>query len=486
MNIRIVLKYLGVPLGILGGMLGLPLIWSAAIARDGAHVAFIVPMAIALLGGLALFLLVPVEKRSLSRREGLALVTFTWVSGSLVGCLPYVLSGTLPTFVDAFFETMSGFTTTGATVLTSIGGQPPSILLWRNFTQWIGGMGIITFFVALFPMLGIGAARLFEAEVPGPQAERLRARVVDTARTLWILYVGLSLVLFALLSLVGRLPVYDALNITFGTMPTGGFLHVGDSIGAYADRPFVTTVVTVFMLAAGVNFALYFFVLRRRSVSALLGNPEFRLYIGIFVLAAVLVTTDLMSRLGMPLAEALQHATFQVASIQTTTGFTTTDYDLWPNLARAILLCLMLVGACAGSTGGGFKAIRLLIVVRYSFRQVVSAFSPRSVMPLKVGGETMSESVVAAIAGMGGLFIMSVVGGFLFMSALGLDAMTAFASVVATIGNVGPGLAGVGPSLDYSFIPDSGKLVLSFLMLVGRLEFVTVLALLSASFWRWR
>lgn len=486
MSIRIVFKYLGIPLAILGGMLALPLIWSAAIARDGIHLAFVVPMGLALLGGLALFRFIPEEKRSLSRREGLALVTCTWLAGSLVGSLPYILSGTLPTFVDAFFETMSGFTTTGATVLTSIGDQPQSILLWRNFTQWIGGMGIITFFVALFPMLGIGAARLFEAEMPGPQAERLRARVVDTARALWTLYIALSVALFALLSVVARLPIYEALNITFGTMPTGGFLHASESVGAYADMPFVTTVVTVFMLAAGVNFALYFFLLRRRRLSTVLGNPEFRLYIGMFVFAAVVVTIDLVGRLGMPLTEALQHATFQVASIQTTTGFTTVDYDLWPNLSRAILLCLMLVGACAGSTGGGFKVVRLLIVVRYSFRQVVNAFSPRSVMPLKVGGETISESVVASIAGMGGLFILSIVGGFLFMSALGLDAVTAFASVVATIGNVGPGLAGVGPSLDYAFIPDAGKIVLSVLMLIGRLEFVTVLALLSVSFWRWR
>lgn len=486
MSIRIVLKYLGIPLAILGGMLGLPLIWSAAIARDGAHTAFIVPMAIALLGGMALFLLVPVEKRSLSRREGLALVTFTWLGGSLIGSLPYVFSGTLPTFVDAFFETMSGFTTTGATVLTSIGHQPPSILLWRNFSQWIGGMGIITIFVALFPMLGIGAARLFEAEVPGPQAERLRARVVDTARALWILYVALSLVLFVLLAVVAGIPVYDGLNITFGTMPTGGFLHVGESIGAYAHMPFVTTVITIFMLAAGVNFALYFFVLRRRRLSALLVNPEFRLYVGIFVAAAIMVTIDLVSRTGMSTAEALQHAAFQVASIQTTTGFTTADYDVWPNLSKGILVCLMLVGACAGSTGGGFKVVRLLVVIRYSFRQVVAVFSPRSVMHVKVGGESVPEPVIAAIAGMGGLFVLSIVGGFLFMSALGLDAVTSFSSVVACIGNVGPGFAGVGPSLDYAFIPDAGKFVLSILMLVGRLEFVTVLALLSTSFWRWR
>ncbi len=486
MNIRIVLKYLGILLAILGVSLFLPLFWSVAVARDGAHAGFLVPMAIALFGGLALFRFIRSDRRGLSRREGLALVTWTWLGGVLIGALPYTISGTLPSFVDAFFESMSGFTTTGATVMPAIGQQPPSILLWRNFTQWIGGMGIITFFVALFPMLGIGAARLFEAEVPGLQAGRLRARVVDTARALWILYVGLSFILFGLLWIGARIPVYDSMNITFGTMPTGGFLHLGESIGAYADRPFVTTVVTFFMLVAGVNFALYHLALRRGRLSALVDNPEFRLYIGIFAIAAGVVTIELVSRTGMAPTEALQHAAFQVASIQTTTGFTTANYDAWPYLSRSILLVLMLVGACAGSTGGGFKVVRLLIVVKYSFRQVVATFSPRSVMPLKVGGETISEPIVSAVAGMGGLFAVSLVGGFLFMSALGLDAVTAFASVAATVGNVGPGLAGVGPALDYAFIPDAGKIVLAILMLVGRLEFVTVMALVSASFWRWR
>ncbi|TFH37364.1 MAG: TrkH family potassium uptake protein [Dehalococcoidia bacterium] len=486
MSIRIVLKYLGLVLAIVGALLSFPLFWSVAIARDGAHVSFIVPMVIALLGGLSLFRYIPQERRSLSRREGLALVTCTWVGCSLVGALPYVISGTLPGFVDAFFETMSGFTTTGATVMTSIGHQPPSIVLWRNFSQWIGGMGIITFFVALFPMLGIGAARLFEAEMPGPQKERLRARIMDTARALWILYVALSLVEFGLLWVVGRIPFYDAMNITFGTMPTGGFLHLADSLAAYVDSPFVTTVVTFFMLAAGVNFALYFYALRRRRLGDLLGNPEFRLYIGIFVVCAGAVTLDLMGRSGMPIGQALQHATFQVASIQTTTGFATTDFDLWPSLSRGLLLALMIVGACAGSTGGGLKVVRLLVVVKYAFRQVVAAFSPRSVMPLKIGGETVAAATVAAITGMAILYVLALVGGFLFMSALGLDAVTAFSAVAATLGNVGPGLGAVGPVQHYAFIPASGKLVLSGLMLVGRLEFVTALALVSPSFWHWR
>lgn len=486
MSIRVVVRYLGLVLAIFGAFLSFPLFWSVAIARDGAYVSFLVPILIALPGGLALFRFSPVERRSLSRREGLALVTSTWLIGSLVGALPYVISGVLPEFVDAFFETMSGFTTTGATVMTAIGHQPQSILLWRNFSQWIGGMGIITFFVALFPMLGIGAARLFEAEMPGPQKERLRTRVTDTARALWLLYVGFSLAEFLLLWLAGSLPFYDAMNIMFGTMPTGGFLHLGESIAVYVDEPFVTTVVTLFMLVAGVNFALYFYAIRRRQWGVLLHNPEFRLYTGIFVLSSVAISVDLIRRAGMPLTEAVQHATFQVASMQTTTGFATADFDLWPSLSRGLLLALMLVGASAGSTGGGLKAVRLLVIVRYAFRQVVAAFSPRSVMPLKIGGEIVSEPVVSAIAGLGLLYAMTLVVGFLCMSALGLDAVSAFSAVAATVGNVGPGLGAVGPVANYDFIPALGKVVLSLLMLVGRLEFVTVLALVSRSFWNWR
>jgi trk system potassium uptake protein len=485
-SIRAVLKYLGVVLVIIGALMGFPLFWSMAISRDGAHFSFIVPVVLAIGGGIALFRFIPHERRSLSRREGLALVTGSWIAGSLVGALPYVLSGTLPGFVDAFFETMSGFTTTGATVLTSIGHQPESILLWRNYSQWIGGMGIITFFVALFPMLGIGAARLFEAEMPGPQPERLRARVIDTARALWILYFGLSVLQFLLLWGIGKLSGFDSLCVTFGTMPTGGFLHLSESIAAYADSVFVTTVVTVFMLIAGANFALYFYAIRRRRIGVLVTNPEFRLYIGVFAVSAATITLDLVLRQGIAVGAALRHATFQVASIQTTTGFATADFDLWPSYSRAILLVLMLVGACAGSTGGGLKVVRLLVAVKYAFRQVVAGFSPRSIMPVKVGGEPVTEPMVAAIVGMGLLYVMALAIGFVVMSALGLDTVTAFSAVAATLGNVGPGLGAVGPVLHYDLIPDVGKLVLAWLMLVGRLEFVTVIALLSRSFWHWR
>jgi len=488
-SIRIVVKYLGLVLLVLAGILACPLVVSFA-ARDGAYLGFLVPFLGSAAAGYLLWWVYPVNKRNLTRREGLALVTCTWLIGSLVGAVPYSLTGTLPTYIDSFFEAMSGLTTTGATVFTSIGSQPVSILFWRNFSQWIGGMGIITFFVALFPMLGVGAARLFEAEMPGPQPERLRARVVNTARMLWFLYIGASLLEFVLLYAVSEISLFDAANITFATMPTGGFLHLSESIGAYAHLPYVTTVVTIFMLAAGVNFSLYYYFIGSRSVQwrfdTFLKNPEFRLYIGMFVVASAFITVNLVQSGGMDAAPALQHATFQVASIQTTTGFATTDFDLWPSMSKGVLLILMLVGASAGSTGGALKVVRLLVVVKHSVRQIVASFSPRTVMPLKLGGEPVPEAMVSSILGMAGLYALTVIVGFGIMAALGLDALTAFSSVAATVGNVGPGFAAVGPVHDYAFIPAFGKLVLSACMLVGRLEFVTVLALLTPAFWQWR
>jgi len=310
--------------------------------------------------------------------------------------------------------------------------------------------------------------------------------MVDTARALWILYLVLTTVLYVVLRVGANVPVFDSLMVTLATMPSGGFLHLHESMSAYVDTPFVTSVVTLFMLMTGMNYALYFALLKRRRLGVLWESREVRAYLSIFVLAAVVVILDLVTRARLPFIEALQLGTFQVASILTTTGFTIADYDLWPYASKAVLLGLMLVGGCAGSTAGGFKVIRLLVLAKFSFRNVVSSYSPRSVVPLRVGNDTVPESMISAVAGMGALLALLLLGGFLFMSALGLDTVTAFVSVLAAVGNIGPGLGGVGPAQNYAFIPAAGKIVLSLLMLVGRLEFVTVLALVSRSFWKWR
>ncbi len=485
MSIRVVVRYLGLVLVMLGAIFLLPLAWSLG-SRDGVAIAFLAPAALAAGAGYVLWRSVPSQDRDLTRREGLALVTCTWIAASLIGALPYVISGVLPSYVDALFEAMSGFTTTGATVIRFIGEQPPSVLLWRNYSQWIGGMGMITIFVALFPVLGIGAARLVDAETPGPHNEKLRSRTTNAARSLWMLYVGFSGLELLLLMAGGRLPFYDALNISFASMATGGFLHLQQSIGAYVDSRFVTTVVTVSMLAAGTNFSLYYYAIHRRESGMLSRSPEFRLYVGIFFVAALLITIDLVRANVMPVGAALQHATFQAASIQTTTGFTTADYDLWPPFSKGVLFTLMLVGGCAGSTAGGLKVVRLLVVTKYVARHIMTAFNPRIVACIKVGQQPLAESVVAAVVGTSCIYVLVIFLGFLLMCSQGLDGMSAMSAVVTTVGNVGPGLAAVGPSQSFAFISDSGKLVLTGLMLVGRLEFVTVLAVFHPMFWRWR
>jgi len=322
--------------------------------------------------------------------------------------------------------------------------------------------------------------------MPGPQPEKFRARIRDTARALWITYLAFSLAEFVLLRLGGNLTTFESLNITFGTMPTGGFLPKGLSVGAYADSIFVTTTVTVFMVLAGVNFVLYRRLLRGRSIRAILGNTEFRAYVSILAVATLLICWDLAAHVGWSAGEVVQHGAFQAVSILTTTGFTTADFGAWPELSRAILLVLMIVGASAGSTGGALKIVRVWVLLKHARRRIVLAFSPRAVIPMRLGNTILSESTVSAIMGTSVLYAITLGVGFVVMSAVGLDLVTACSSVAATVGNVGPGLGLVGPAANYAAVPTVGKVTLAICMLVGRLEFFTVLALLTPAFWRWR
>ena len=483
MRIKVVLHYLGLLIAFLGFSMLLPLAWSLYY-REPDWIAFVISIGISVVSGLLLWRLTPVGEGRLSRREAIMLVAFGWILASVVGTLPYQLAGTFPSYLDAFFEAMSGFTTTGATVLADIEGQPHGILLWRNLTQWLGGMGIITLFVALFPMIGIGAAHLVEAEMPGPEAERLTPRIRDTAKALWLLYLGLSISEFILLWLGGMSP-FDALTVTFGTMPTGGFTATNLSIGAY-NSLFIEVIVIFFMGMAGINFGLYYFLLWKRQPRRLLANPEFRLYICLLIGACLLIVLDLTRNMGLSIGEAFRYSSFQVVSIMTTTGFVTANFDVWSAFAKAALLVLMVIGASAGSTGGALKVIRLLVLIKYAYRRILLAFNPRAVIPLKIGGNVLSERAISGIIGMTILYFAILIVGFLAMSAMGLDHITALSSVFATLGNVGPGLGLVGPELDYLWIPPLGKIVLIVCMLAGRLELFTVLMLFAPSFWRWR
>ncbi len=483
MRIKVVLHYLGLLIAIVGFSMLLPLAWSLYY-REPDSLAFAVSMGLSVGSGLLLWRLIPVGEGRLSRREAIMLVAGGWILASAFGTLPYALVGTFPSYLDAYFETMSGFTTTGATVLASIESQSHGILLWRSLTQWLGGMGIITLFVALFPIFGIGAARLVEAEMPGPQAERLTARIRDTAKAIWLLYLGFSILEFISLYLA-RMPAFEALTVTLSTMPTGGFTPTTLSIGAY-NSPFIEGIIIFFMMAAGVNFGLYYFLLWKRQPGRFFSNPEFRLYIALLIGACLFIVLNLTMSGMKSIGEAFRYSSFQAVSIMTTTGFVTTDFNAWPAFAKSALLILMVIGASAGSTGGALKVTRLLVLAKYAYRRILLFFNPRAVIPLKVGGNTLPEGVVSGIIGMTILYFAILIAGFLVMSALGLDQVTALSSVVATLGNVGPGLGLVGPTANYLYIPALGKVVLIVCMLVGRLELFTILVLLTPSFWKWR
>ena len=461
----------------------LPLAWSLYYGEPDS-LAFAISMGISVGSGLLLWRLTSAGEGKLSRREAILLVAGGWILASAFGALPYELAGTFQSDLDSYFEAMSGFTTTGATLLASIESQSHGILLWRSLSQWLGGMGIITLFVALFPILGIGAAHLVEAEMPGPQAERLTARIQDTVKVLWSLYLGLSVLEFLLLCLA-RMPVFDALTITFSTMPTGGFSPHNLSIGAY-NSLFVEYIIIFFMAMAGINFGLYYFLLWKRQPGHFFSNPEFRLYIALLIGAFLVIAVDLTRNMGLSFGEAFRYSSFQAVSIMTTTGFTTANFNIWPTFSKSVLLVLMIIGASAGSTGGALKVVRLLVLSKYTYRRILLAFNPRAVIPLKVGGNVLSERVISGIIGMAILYLATLIIGFLVMSAMGLDHMTALSSVAATLGNIGPGFSLVGPSANYLCIPPLGKIVLIVCMLAGRLELFTILVLFAPSFWRWR
>jgi trk system potassium uptake protein TrkH len=478
-----VFRYLGLVLTICGLFMIFPLIWSIALGEP-CSLAFVISIAGTVIPGLLLWRLIKVREGRFSRREAILLVGGSWVAVSIFGALPYMLAGTFHSFLDAWFESVSGFTTTGATVLTSIGDQYRGILLWRSLTQWLGGMGIITLFVALFPMLGIEATHLVDSEMPGPQTEKLTPRIRDTAKAVWLVYIGLSLLEFIML-VIGRMPAFDAITVTFSTMPTGGFAPVDMNIEAYNNLYF-EIIIIIFMVLAGVNFGLFYLLAWKRQVKQMVTNPEFRMYIVFLAGAFLLITINLTANMGLSIGESIRYSSFQAVSIMTTTGFSSTDFNLWPSFAKAVLLVLMIIGGCAGSTGGALKVVRVLVLIKYAYRRIILAFNPRAVIPLKVGSNILSEGVISGIIGMSILYFFIIVLGFLIVSATGLDSETALSSVFACLGNVGPGLNLVGPEENYSFIHPVGKTTLTVCMLVGRLELLTMLILFVPSFWKWR
>ena len=420
------------------------------------------------------------EDKELRRRDGYLVVTLGWVLMSFSGSLPYVLSGTIPTYPDAFFESMSGFTTTGATILTDIEVLPRGIIFWRSLTQWIGGMGIIVLTVAILPILGIGGMQLFVAEAPGISPDKLKPRIRDTAARLWIIYAGLTLTQTVLL-LVGGMSFFDAINHSLTTMATGGFSPKNASI-AYYDSPYLQYVIIVFMFIAGTNFTLTYFMLKR-NFTKVWSNEEFRFYLGAVIVITIIASAGVYIVTDSSLEKSFRDACFQVVSIITTTGYVTADYTAWGPLLTTLFFLLMFVGASAGSTAGGVKVVRHVILIKNSFLEMKRQIHPSAVIPVRLNGNAITQDITFNILAFFVIYITIFAFGAIVMALIGVDFMTAIGSVATSLGNVGPGIGTVGPVDNFAHIPAAGKWFLAFLMLLGRLELFTVLILFTPYYW---
>lgn len=481
MKHEVVLNTLGSLVFFLGLSMFFPLL-IAIFYQEETIYAFLSSMMITSLSGLFLkYTFTPKNSVNIGIKEGFAIVAFGWILSAAFGSFPFLFSSTIPNFVDAYFESMSGFTTTGASILKVIEGNPLSVLFWRDQIQWMGGMGIIVLVVAILPTLGAGGMQLFKSEAPGPEKDKLKPRITETAKLLYAVYIIISTLQVVSLYTTG-MSLYDAVTHMFGTMATGGYSPKNLSIGHY-NNPTYEMIILIFMFIAGANFTLHYKVLHG-DLKSLFKDREFLFYGSVTILSTLIITTQLHIQIYHSILTALRYASFQVVSIITTTGFATTDFDQWPPLSKSVLVILMFIGGCAGSTGGAIKNIRILILLKKINREFQKILHPHIVKPIYLGNKSLSEEVVSNVTSFFLLYILIFAISTLFMTALGLDIVSALASVAATLGNVGPGLGLVGPSYNYAFIPPIGKVILILCMLIGRLEIYTVLVLVVPEFWK--
>lgn len=480
MNLILTLRILGAMLLYLSGTLLTALPFSLYF-HDGAATSFLLSaLTTASCGGVLFYFCR--SRKELSLREGFAVVTFGWALFALFGALPYIYSGAIPSPLDAVFETMSGFTTTGSTILTNVEALPKSLLFWRALTHWLGGMGIIVFSLAILPMLGVGGMQLFKAEVPGPTADRLKPRIQDTAKLLWGVYLLLTAA-ETLLLILGGMSFFDALCHSFATLATGGFSTRNASVGAF-NSAYIEWVVILFMFLAGVNFTLHLQALRGK-LGNFFGNEELRFYSWITLGTIGLIMVFNMTSGTYPgLFDNLRYSAFQVTAILTTTGFATADYEIWPVIAQYLLIILMFIGGCAGSTGGGMKVVRVLLIFKHAQVQMFRLIHPRAVRLVKLGKRPVDNEVLAGVLGFFALYIGILIFAALLLAMTGMDLVSGAAAALACLSNIGPGLGSVGPVDNFAHVPALGKLVLIFCMLMGRLELLTVLVLFFPSFWR--
>ena len=479
MNFPLLFKVLGLLFVILGLAMVVP-IATSALYQDAAMGPFVWTASLTLLVGVSLFFLCRESSGKLTSRGAIILVSSVWLSFTLIGAVPFFLSGVFEGFIDALFESASGFTTTGATVVTDIEALPPSIMVWRSLTQFFGGMGVIVLSIAILPLIGEGGMYLYRAEAPGPETDKISARISETARVLWILYLVFTLLAGITYYFLGMSP-FDAFNHALTTMATGGFSTKNDSMAGF-NSVWIEMAAAFFMFIGGVNFVLHFRLFARRDLS-IRKDPELRFYCTMVLASIILLTLSVWSQSGMEIMQALRHSIFQVITFASSTGYATYDYLLWTPFAQFLLLLIMVVGGCAGSTSGGLKCVRALLLMKQGVRELHQMLHPRAVIPLRHGGERVSPAVASAIFGHCFLLILLIVVVTLFQTALGLDIVSALSTTISALCNMGPALGDAGPMLNYSEFPEFVKLLLSFCMIVGRLELYTILVLLTSDFW---
>lgn len=493
LNFKIIFHFFGLLLLFNGGFMLLASLISA-IYQDGVSTQMLLSGLLVVLAGGLLMIGTKNHKKELNKREGYLVVSFGWIVMALTGTLPYLLTGSIPSFTNAFFETMSGYTTTGASILNDIEVIPEGVLFWRSLTHWIGGMGIIVLAIAILPLLGIGGMQLFAAEAPGPNADKLHPRITDTAKRLWLIYFGYTAAETILLQVAG-MSFFDAINHSLCTLSTGGFSTKNASVAYWNGQPVIQYIIIVFMFLAGTNFVLSYFAFKGKVQKAI-RDEEFKLYfkfIAMFTIIAALIIyfrADFsISSIDHPMiygkAEAsIRHALFQVIAIVTTTGFVTADYTLWTPFLVVFFFGIMFLGGSAGSTSGGVKVVRHMIMIKNGFLEFKRALHPNAVLPVRYNKKSVSGNIVFNILGFFILYMISFIVGALVFSMFQIDFESAIGLSASSLGNVGPALGNYGPVNNYAALPILGKWWSAFLMLIGRLELFTVLILLTPFFWR--
>jgi len=480
-NYKLILNILGFLVFITGifMMLGIP--FSIYFGDDDIPALLIAGIGTSLIGFSFWFTSRKTNRLELGKREGYLIVTLGWVTMSLFGALPFVFHGSIPSYTNAFFETMSGFTTTGASILSDIESMPHGLLFWRSFTQWIGGMGIIVLSLAILPLLGIGGMQLYAAEVPGITKDKFHPRVKETAKRLWVIYLAFTVAETILLMIAG-MSFFDAINHSFTTMATGGF-STKNSSTAYYTSPYIQYILIFFMFFAGMNFTIHYLAIHK-NFTFFKNNDEFKVYLYFTIIVSVFITLVHLPYVDFHPEEAFRQSLFHVVSLVTTTGFVSSDYENWAVYSRMIFFVLLFIGGSAGSTGGGIKIIRHLLLFKNGYLELKRLIHPRAVIPVRLNGKSVTPEIISNVQAFFIIYILVFVFGSILLSLMGVDFVSSIGATATCIGNIGPGFGTVGPVANFGHLPDLAKWVLSFMMLLGRLELFTVLIIFTPYFWK--